>query len=43
MSMSFDGLSLYFTSYFRPDGLGWGDLYVATRTKLKGKSEGHKP
>ena len=34
-SISFDGTALYFYSY-RPGGFGAQDLYVSTRTKLKG-------
>ncbi len=34
-SISFDGTTLYFYSY-RPGGFGVQDLYVSTRTKLKG-------
>jgi hypothetical protein len=36
LSMSFDSLTLYFTSN-RPGGLGTSDMYVTTRTKLRGK------
>jgi hypothetical protein len=40
--LSFDGRTLYFQS-LRPGTLGAFDLYITTRTKLKGQAAEHNP